>query len=251
MATNLQKYGIDPADINAGTDFFIAQARGLTTPKASEYKTFKPDQGIYRAGPAGMEVVREPQIGASAGKPPAGYRYSQDGTSLEAIPGGPATKLPGEMAGRMAALQTARRTMEDAKAFYENLSTGDRANQLLNRGEAGQAERTIGLAVEAALRAMTGAAAPENEVRTYMNMFAPSFDDSQATIKDKLQRLESFMADVETNVNQGRSTGPAPAAAPQQSAPSQLLQIRTQQERDALPPGTKYIAPDGSERTKQ
>jgi hypothetical protein len=40
----------------------------------------------------------------------------------------------------------------------------------------------------------------------------------------------------------------APAQPPQQAAP---VQIRSKEERDALQPGTKYIAPDGSERTKQ
>jgi hypothetical protein len=219
LKTQLDAYNFDPANPDPTLDMIIAEAQGLTQPKASEYKTFKPDQGIYRAGPQGLEVVREPQIGASAGKPPSGYRYSQDGQSLEAIPGGPATKLGGDMVGRVAALQTAKENFDAVREFYlggtredgtvvEGQGTMDRINQLANRGTAGRVERNVSLAIEAALRAMTGAAAPESEVQNYVNIFGPSALDTPATIKDKLDRLESFMANVEANIAQGRGTSP-------------------------------------------
>jgi hypothetical protein len=45
---------------------------------------------------------------------------------------------------------------------------------------------------------------------------------------------------------------PAPAAQPRPSGQQgQPVQVRTPQERDSLPPGTTYVAPDGSIRTKQ
>jgi hypothetical protein len=218
MKQLLESYGFDANNPDATYDMIIAEARGMTEPKASEYKTFKPDEGIYRAGPQGLDVVREPQAGASSGKPPSGYRYAQDGQALEAIPGGPATKLPGDMAGRVAALQTAKESFADVRNFYEGQDWGDRASQLINSGSAGRVERNVRLAIEAALRAMTGAAAPESEVENYLNIFGPSALDTQATIKDKLDRLQSFMANVEANIAQGRSS--APGAPAQQVQPS-------------------------------
>lgn len=60
IATTLQQYGIDPRDAEAGSAFLIAEARGLTDPKPSEFKTFKQDEGIMRTGPSGVQVLREP-----------------------------------------------------------------------------------------------------------------------------------------------------------------------------------------------
>lgn len=60
LKTQLDAYNFDPANPDPTLDMIIAEAQGLTAPKASEYKTFKLGQGIYRAGPQGIEVVREP-----------------------------------------------------------------------------------------------------------------------------------------------------------------------------------------------
>lgn len=68
IATTLQQYGIDPRDAEAGARFLIAEARGLTEPKASEFKTFKQDEGIFQSGPTGMQVLREPQPKAEDNK---------------------------------------------------------------------------------------------------------------------------------------------------------------------------------------
>lgn len=59
IAQTLQQYGIDPNDVEAGSRLIIAEARGLTETKPSEFGTFKSDEGIYRKGPAGVEVLRE------------------------------------------------------------------------------------------------------------------------------------------------------------------------------------------------
>jgi hypothetical protein len=60
MKQLLESYGFDANNPDATYDMIIAEARGMTEPKASEYKTFGSDQGIYRAGSSGMEVIREP-----------------------------------------------------------------------------------------------------------------------------------------------------------------------------------------------
>lgn len=169
--------------------------------------------------PPGMPMTDE--------KPPSGYRYTSDGRSLEAIPGGPATKLPSGDAAKLAALQTAETSFDDAKKFYQQSDFLDRGNQLLNRGEAGRAERTVRLAVESALRAMTGAAAPDSEVQSYMNLFGPSAWDTPATAKDKLDRLESFLRNVRANIEQGRgpTLGAGSLSSPQNESTNDPLGI--------------------------
>ncbi len=42
----------------------------------------------------------------------------------------------------------------------------------------------------------------------------------------------------------------APGAAPPGAGGGGLPRVTTKAERDALPPGTRYIAPDGSERVR-
>src|SRR5690606_34460169 len=60
LKTQLDAYNFDPANPDPTLDMIIAEAQGLTQPKASEYKTYKAGEGIYRAGPQGVEVIREP-----------------------------------------------------------------------------------------------------------------------------------------------------------------------------------------------
>lgn len=231
MKQVLETYGFDPNNPDATYDMIIAEAKGLTTPAKDKYQFTKYGVGNTSTG----EIQPYAQGGAPAPteKPPSGYRYSQDGQSLEAIPGGPATKLPSGDAAKLAALQTAEKSFQDAQNFYQESDFVDRGNQMLNRGKAGRAERTVRLAVESALRAMTGAAAPDSEVESYMNLFGPSAWDTPATAKDKLDRLEDFLANVRANIEQGR--GPAAGAAvPGQSAPQPAQRLRYNPETGEL-----------------
>ena len=212
---------LEAAGIAPGTPEFRERIAPAPLPKfekvGNRLVRINPDGTTQDATPSGMPI-------SSGEKPPSGYRYTPDGQSLEAIPGGPATKLPSGDAAKLAALQTAETSFEDAKQFYQHSDFVDRGNQMLNRGEAGRAERTVRLAVESALRAMTGAAAPDSEVQSYMNLFGPSAWDTPATAKDKLDRLESFLRNVRANIEQGR--GPATGAAlPEKNPASDPLGI--------------------------
>lgn len=163
---------------------------------------------------AKQEVYRAPM---TPEKPPAGFR-SVEGGNLEAIPGGPATQIPGDQAGRLAAIQTAESSFQEAKQYFAGMGFG-RINKVLNRGDAGRAERTVKLAVESALRAMTGAAAPPAEVENYTNLFAPSAWDTGETMADKLSRLESFIGNAKANLQQGRGAAPQQPQRPPQGMP--------------------------------
>lgn len=156
-----------------------------------------------------------------AGKPPAGYQYvdqNDPSKGLQAIPGGPATHLPSETAGRVAMMETAAADLPSARKILMDGRSGtgaplsSMAASTLNVGDTARANRTVRVAIEGALRAMTGAAAPEQEVKRYENMFMPSPLDSRETATQKLNLLDDFISNAKNLVTQGR--GPAGNAAP-------------------------------------
>lgn len=165
---------------------------------------------------------------------PQGYRFAADGTTLEAIPGGPATKMPAEVAGRVAMLDTAMKEMPKAEEFFLNSGTsfGNEAmGWAFNAGEYGRAKRTVRMAIEAGLRAMTGAAAPESEVQTYENMFLPTPVDTKETRKQKLGALRDFMGQAKSIMEQGRGQTRSIQMEPPPDVDPALWQAMTPEEQ--------------------
>jgi hypothetical protein len=119
-------------------------------------------------------------------------------------------------------------------------------NQLLS-GEAikSMAETLKGATTDSEMNRFTTILAdpkspPELKLRTIERMETLArrkFDLNQSRIKDL--RGGSYFKPQE---------GAQPGAAPAQGGP---VRVNSPQERDALPPGAQYIAPDGSIRTKQ
>lgn len=151
-------------------------------------------------------------------KAPPGYEWAAGGQKeLKPIPGGPESKIPSETAGRLAMMDTAASDFAKARAELERPygvgvgSLPDRAASAAGVGDIGRAQRTIRLAVEATLRAMTGAAAPEQEVSRYADMFTPNQFDKPETAKQKLDYLESFMRNAKGTILQGRQSSAAPS----------------------------------------
>lgn len=166
-----------------------------------------------------------------AGKAPAGYQWvdQNDPTKgVQAIPGGPATHLPSETAGRVAMMETAAADLPNARKVLMDGRGGtgapfsSMAASTLNVGETARANRTVRVAIEGALRAMTGAAAPEQEVKRYENMFMPSPFDSRETAAQKLNLLDDFISNAKSMVTQGRG----PAGSAETSRKSDPLGIR-------------------------
>lgn len=182
----------------------------------------QPGESLYQIGgqPGGQ---RDATIIASGGpeKPPAGFEWvdkNNPGKGMTAIPGGPATQLPSETAGRIAMMETAAGALPDARRVLmkdrgdigstsgyglPGLVTGAGASYA-NIGEIGRAQRTVTTAIEGALRAMTGAAAPASEVKRYEGMFMPSPFDSRETATQKLNQLDDFISNAKRLVTQGR-----------------------------------------------
>lgn len=168
--------------------------------------------------------------GSATAGAPAGFQWvdpSDHSRGLSAIPGGPATRLPSETAGRVAMMRSARPGVEAARQVYErSWGVGDFAQHGAANvpgvgdigtfsGEVGRAQRNIRVAVEAALRSMTGAAAPEHEVRQYMELFTPNARDNVESARQKLDLLTSFMDQAEAAATEGRTvtTGEARSMA--------------------------------------
>ena len=67
-----------------------------------------------------------------------------------------------------------------------------------------QLDTKIKAAVEGVLRAESGAAVPDNEVKRAAERFRPQVGDSDATIKSKLDALEEFVGNTRGKIQQGR-----------------------------------------------
>lgn len=192
------------------------EATGEFKPSYTEpkYEKLGPGDNLVAVGGSGGAA----RTVASGGpeKPPSGYDWvdpKDPSKGVQAIPGGPATHLPSETAGRIAMMETgaadlpnARKVLMDGRGSMGTGVSGAAASAA-NIGETGRANRTVRVAIEGALRAMTGAVAPETEVKRYENMFLPSPFDSRETAAQKLNKLDDFISNAKRLVTQGR--GPA------------------------------------------
>lgn len=168
-------------------------------------------------------------------EPPAGYEWVDKADKTKgvyAIEGGPATKTTAELSGKLALLKTAKSAIDKSSpALLKSWGVsgamqsaiGDVAPALA--GEIGMAQRDMRAGIEAALRIMTGAAAPEAEVTRYLGMFMPNARDNEQTATQKLTLLRKFMDEAEAAATQGHKTR-ANATAPQQPSVADPLGIR-------------------------
>lgn len=186
---------------------------------ATKYEKLGPGDNLVAVGGPGGKTGTVATGGPE--KPSQGYRWvdEQDTSKgLEAIPGGPGTHLPSETAGRVAMMETgaadlpgARKTLMEGRGSMGTGVSG-LVGATAGMGETGRANRTVRIAIEGALRAMTGAAAPEAEVKRYEDMFLPSPFDGKETATQKLNKLDDFISNAKRLVTQGRGpAGNAPA----------------------------------------
>lgn len=149
-------------------------------------------------------------VSDTRGKPPAGYEWAKDGNGLSPIANGPATHIPAGEAGRLAMIDAAMPGLQEAKKVLlkDRGALGDgigsSVGYTLNAGDSGRAKRGVRIAIEAALRTATGAAAPEAEVQRYLDMYMPMPGDSVETATQKFGALEHFMNSTKETALQGR-----------------------------------------------
>ena len=187
---------------------------GLTTEKLQQNKLMA-ETGKIRS-----------ESGKGAEKAPAGYRFQGDG-NLVAIPGGPASKLSAESAGKVALIKQGEQDINRFKNLITNSDGSFNRKKLASMdvpfGLAGgrQENSTLFNAVNARLRLESGAAVPEAEVKRALKTFAPSALDSNDTINSKINRMNEFFATAKEEIGQGRGATPTQQATRGQSAMSQ------------------------------
>jgi hypothetical protein len=102
---------------------------------------------------------------------------------------------------------------------------------------------------EAYLRFKTGAAATEDEVRRNVKTFFPQQGDGKDVIEQKKRMRQQASSDVgfAATGTQG-TTPPAVNSPPGSGAP---VKVTTDADYNALPPGTRFVTPDGKTGTKR
>lgn len=188
-------------------------------------------------------------------KPPQGYEWtdpSNHSAGVRRLPGFE-DKIPGEVAGKVAMMTMARERIARTRSIYERewgskeIAQWTAANSPAGdisalSGDIGMAQRDIRTGIEAALRTMTGAAAPEQEVVRYMQMFMPNPKDTKESAKQKIDGLMKFMEDAEKLVLQGRGVSPSLSGPPAATAPPTSPPAAPQA---APPPQAPAAAPQG------
>jgi GH24 family phage-related lysozyme (muramidase) len=193
----------DPQAIRFGLQLYAA-----TAGRGHDYDFHASEGSLYRVNKRTGQA--DLVAGNGQGKPPTGFRWAGNG-QLEPIPGGPGEHIAGEQAGRLASMQTARGHFSEARQYLVNqMGLGAAIGHSIPLAGAAlapqydAARRTVRLAIEGALRANTGAAAPVHEVDQYMDTFMPRATDPVAIRQQKLTLLSQFMDNIEENITRGR-----------------------------------------------
>lgn len=157
------------------------------------------------------------------GKAPSGYTWNPEGTTLQAIPGGPGTVLPAEVAGRVGlAKDFLKEEPNITPKITDGAATGlmDYAWGKMGYGDSGKVMREIEGGKEALIRQLTGAGQSESEAAKYADQYSPSFRDTTETLQDKVDRLKRRLTAAGDEVLVGRGGGTiAPPVKPDNSAP--------------------------------
>lgn len=167
----------------------------------------------------------------AAGKAPAGYRWGPDGTSLVAIPGGPADKQAVATEGERKAATLLRRLEGSQSQLAEVLKTtpgaakpGIVSDSLRSLGaptaanfatpEARQRVEAAQLDIlDAALTLGTGAAYTREQLEGYRRSYFPQLGDDPKTVQDKQARLQNVIEAAKIAAGRAGGSVAAPAAA--------------------------------------
>lgn len=199
--------------------------------REDEGKVVEVNGRLVRVSPRGAEEIYASPNADSTSRAkgaPSGYLWkdpNNPAAGVEPLPGFD-RPIPGDVAGKVAMMNMARDRIAKTRATLEGNwgVAGTLKNAAANvplvgdlawaSGDIGVAQRDVRTGIEAALRTMTGAAAPEQEVHRYMQMYAPGINDTRETAKQKIDGLMKFMEDADRLVMQGRGTTPTdPPAA--------------------------------------
>ena len=138
--------------------------------------------------------------------------------------GGEPKAMPPEQAARFSHFLEAREAAKQLPGLIFDKSDNIKSNNLLTGmfpmgglpfTEGRTLNQVVERGIQAKLRAETGAAAPENEVRNIALRYKPSVGDSKEQIKGKLEAFTNYIEDAiwvadPTGMHQGRAAGRKP-----------------------------------------
>jgi hypothetical protein len=144
-----------------------------------------------------------PEEKAQAGLPPQTVAQVKKDGSIQIV-----DEVPGEQRSRLAALEQASADLAAAKGMVKKedgsvdrrLLLEAKANAPRSRGR--QFRQRMISAVEAQIRAESGAAIPPEEVARSAERFIADFFDSEGSIDDKFSRLENLITGTRRNLGQ-------------------------------------------------
>jgi hypothetical protein len=226
------------------------------------------------------EVYEIARGGAKEQKLPAGYRRSAvEPGKLEPIPGGPADKITGEQAAKTAMLVEAQRSLPAVRQIFlgtpatadkpavqpalgSSLSPVAYAKSQFAIGDVGEGQRLMETGMEAILRALTGAAAPKEEVAKNLHQYLPVPSDSVETRKRKLDLYERVVtritqlsahgasgSDILRELNAGSGTTPALSLGAPPAAGGTAPMMRSTPGGAATPPPVFNQLPEAQQLT--
>lgn len=180
--------------------------------------------GVISPEQAKAAMTRKLLGGGQQGAP-SGYRFKEDGSSLEAIPGGPADKanqprqIPADMAGKVA---LADEYLKNFPGIMKEVQAGsltgpiDSMTANAGYGRAGEVVRQIKSGRDALQRTLTGAGMPASEAAEYSARYMPQMGDTVETLASKQKQLNEELTRY-TSLARGTAdaSGTAPAASAQ------------------------------------
>lgn len=165
------------------------------------------------------ENVGEPFL-KGTGAQQGGFSIDDDGNVV--FNPGQKPKTP-EQAAKISALQVAEDNLAEARKLLIDDTGKDFKQQVAIQarlpvpfveasvpGEGRKVSTAMRTAIEAALRAMTGAAAPESEVDRYMDLYMPNATDTYETANQKLGNLHAFIKNAKSLSGQVQQKLPQP-----------------------------------------
>lgn len=220
-----------------------AQMRNGMTPDGAASNAVARDNLKLSRDRFGLERQKFAQEAQGAGgqKAPPGYRWSANGSSLEAIPGGPATMKANATEGERKAATLLMRLDGSEKQLQAALKDDPGAStpSLLTQGlrsmgaEAtantvtGSGRQRVEAAqldmLDAALTLGTGAAYTREQLEGYRRSYFPQIGDSDDTVADKKDRLKNVIEAAK--VAAGRAAPKQDAESPTSKPPVTLADI--------------------------
>lgn len=183
----------------AGTAGAMAAQAGQRAQLARQY-------GLDPSTPMGRDFVLSGKLseGASA---PAGYRWSADRSTLEAIPGGPGEKIDAAEAARLGLTKSFLEQLPGIKQSVQNGEATGLVEGSLGAagfGRAAEIRRQVQSGVDALLRNLTGAGMSQTEAENYAKRYAIGWGDSQDTVLSKLRQLDRELRSSADVLGRGR-----------------------------------------------